>query len=162
MGMADAVEMDELCISRKHKLWLWTAVSRYTGQILTYCIADRTYKNAGYLRDSLPAAWQKRRIYSDRYGAYAAYLAPSRHIPSRHIPSDKGEGKTSVVEGVNNSLRHRCSLLVRRTSGPRATRNLALRVKFAVSAHNRAATKRWEKQQAKRNLAIAKTTQSKE
>jgi hypothetical protein len=34
----DAVEMDELCISQKRNLWLWTAVSRYTGQILGYVI----------------------------------------------------------------------------------------------------------------------------
>jgi IS1 family transposase len=33
--------MDELCVSRKHNVWLWTAVSRHTGQILGYVLADR-------------------------------------------------------------------------------------------------------------------------
>jgi hypothetical protein len=30
----DALEVDELCISKRRNLWLWVAVSRYTGKIV--------------------------------------------------------------------------------------------------------------------------------
>jgi IS1 family transposase len=59
--------MDELCISKRRNLWLWTAVSRYTGQILAYLIGDRTWKHAGELHALLPQRYQRRRVYTDGY-----------------------------------------------------------------------------------------------
>ena len=141
----DAVEMDELCISKKRNLWLWTAVSRYTGQILAYLIGDRTYKHVEELHAQLPERYQRRRVYTDGYGAYSAYL-----WPSRHRVCEKFDGGTSVVEGVNTSLRHRCSFLVRRHCGPRNQHeSIDGRLSFAVRAHNATCHKRWQKQQGK-------------
>lgn len=136
----DAVEMDELCVSKRQNRWLWTSVSRYTGQVLCYRLGDCGHENAGLLRNALLVAWQKRRVYTDGYKAYAAYLPAWRHVVC-----PKGDGGTNTVEGVNNSLRHRCGLLVRRHSGSRATKNLSIRVLFAVTAHNKASYKRWHK-----------------
>ena len=53
-------------------------------------------------------------LYTDGYQAYAAFFCASRHRVCH-----KFEGGTSVVEGVNTSLRHRCGYLVRRHCGPR-------------------------------------------
>src|SRR5262244_2335244 len=50
----DAVEMDELYISQKRNLWLWTAVSRYTGQILGYVLGDRGWDRVKALWAQLP------------------------------------------------------------------------------------------------------------
>ncbi len=148
---ADAVEMDELCVSKKRNVWLWTAVSRQTSQILAYKVADRAFDNVTHVRASLPEAYKRRLSYTDGYAAYAARLPASRHRPCQ-----KGDGGTSVVEGVNNSLRHRCSFLVRRHSGPRdQIGSLTLRLGRAVRAHNAACEKRWRRRQTQ---TTAKTT----
>ena len=70
------------------------------------------------------------------------------------------------MEGVNNSLIHRCSFLVRRSSGPRVAQgedkqpqrsvallSLSRRLTFAILAHNRMAKKRYE-------ARLRKTTES--
>ena len=69
--------MDELCVSRKHNVWLWTAVSRYTGQILAYVLADRTWQHVETLHSLLPPRYQRRRVYTDGYEAYVAFFVPS-------------------------------------------------------------------------------------
>src|SRR5262249_39600121 len=38
----DAIEIDELCVSKKRNLWLWTAVSRQSSQFLAVEIGDRS------------------------------------------------------------------------------------------------------------------------
>lgn len=139
----DAVEFDEICVSFRHQVWLWTAVSRYSGQILAFVIADRSWATLGQLRALLPAAWKRRATYADRYGAYNALPA------SRHTPCQKFDGGTCTVEGVNNALRHRCGALVRRTSAKCRRREwLERRVVIAAIAHNIAAKKRYQKQAA--------------
>jgi insertion element IS1 protein InsB len=141
---ADAVEFDEMCVSFRHQVWLWLAVSRYSGQILAYVIADRSFAALGDLRALLPEAWKKRPTYADRYGAYKSLP------PSRHTPCQKFDGGTCTVEGVNNSLRHRCGALVRRTCARcRSDEWLGRRVAVAVEAHNTAAKKRYEKKNTK-------------
>ncbi len=148
---ADAVEMDELCVSKRRNVWLWTAVSRQTSQILAYRVSDRASDNVTHVRAALPDAYKRRLSYTDGYAAYAHRLPASRHRPCQ-----KGDGGTSVVEGVNNSLRHRCSSLVRRHSGPRTLiDSIYLRLDRAVRAHNAACEKRWRRRQAQ---ATAKTT----
>jgi insertion element IS1 protein InsB len=148
----DAVEMDEICISKKQNLWLYTAVSRYSGQILAYLLSDRTYKNVKTMLKSLPKAWVRRLKYTDGYQGYAKYISACLHRSCKRF-----DGGTCTVEGVNNSLRHRCSFLVRRSSGPRVAQgqdkrpqrsvallSLSRRLTFAIIAHNRAAKKRYE------------------
>jgi insertion element IS1 protein InsB len=133
--------MDELCISQKRNLWLWTAVSRYTGQILGYVIGDRGWDRVAELWAQLPRIYQRRLVYTDGYGAYAAFLAAWQHRPCL-----KGDGGTCTVEGVNTSLRHRCSFLVRRHCGPRNRKgSLPLRIDFAARSHNGACQDRWQR-----------------
>ena len=155
----DAVEMDEICVSKKQNLWLYTAVSRYSSQILAYNLSDRTYKNVKTMLKSLPKAWSRRLKYTDGYQGYAKYISACLHRSCK-----KFDGGTCTAEGVNNSLRHRCPFLVRRSSGPRvhssgprvaqaedkksqrsvALPSLSRRVLFAIVAHNAAAKKRYE------------------
>ncbi len=143
--------MDELCISKKRNLWLWTAVSRYTGQILAYLLGDRTWKHVEKLHVLLPPRYQRRRVYTDGYEAYAAFFWPSQHRVCQ-----KFDGGTSVVEGVNTSLRHRCSFLVRRHSGRRdQPTSIEGRLSFAVRAHNAACHKRWARRLDKATQSTA-------
>jgi IS1 family transposase len=137
--------MDELCVSWRRNIWLWTAVSRYTGQVLAYRLGDRGWGNVERLYASLPPAYRRRLVYTDGYGAYAAFFSAWQHRPC-----EKFDGGTCTAEGVNTSLRHRCSFLVRRHCGPRHLRaSLEGRLAFAVRAHNAACKDRWERRRAK-------------
>lgn len=130
--------MDELCISKKRNLWLWTAVSRYSGHILAWHIGDRKWNNVGRLYALLPNRYKQRSVYTDGYRAYAAFFAPWQHRLCQ-----KFDGGTCVVEGVNNSLRHRCGALVRRSSAKcRSGEMWNKRVAIAIEAHNKNTDKR--------------------
>ena len=147
----DAVEMDELCMSKKQNVWLWTAVSRYTGQILAYVIGDRTWKHVEKLFALIPERYKRRRVYTDGYEAYADFFCPSQHRVCH-----KGSGGTNTVEGVNTSLRHRCSFLVRRHCGPRdKTESIEGRLCFVARAHNAACQKRWQSKLVKATQSTA-------
>ena len=130
--------MDELCISKRRNLWLWTAVSRYTGQILAWLVGSREWHHLERLWRMVPEPWRKRLVYSDGYGAYSAFFSSWQHRPC-----EKGDGGTATVEGVNTSLRHRCGPLVRRACGRRQDNGwLANRIGCAVVAHNRGGQRR--------------------
>src|SRR5215470_1129551 len=98
----DAVEMDELCISKRRNLWLWTAVSRQTSQLLAFVIGDRSGDNVPVLRSRLPPTYQHRLLYADGYAPYAERLPAWRHRVCQKC--DGGTSVVEVVEGVNNSL----------------------------------------------------------
>lgn len=133
--------MDELCISKRRNLWLWTAVSRYSGHILAWCIGDRKCHHVGRLYAQLPRRYQTRLVYTDGYKAYAWFFAPWQHRLCQ-----KFDGGTGVVEGVNNSLRHRCGALVRRSSAKCRTSEMwHKRISIAVEAHNKNTNKRMKR-----------------
>ena len=135
--------MDELCVSYKRNQWLWTAVSRYSGQVLALVIGDRKWDRIEELWERLPRAWRRRLVYTDGYGAYASFFSAWQHRIC-----EKFDGGTATVEGVNNSLRHRCGWLVRRSSA--RARDLLLlekRLWLTVEAHNRDTAKRLRRRQ---------------
>jgi insertion element IS1 protein InsB len=148
----DAIEMDELCISKKRNLWLWTAVSRYTGQILAFVIGDRTWDNVARLWQKVSPTWQRRLVYTDGYQAYPAFFAPWQHRVC-----EKFDGGTTTVEGVNHSLRHRCGVLVRRTSARcRSHELLQKRLQITAEAHNRAGLRRFKRRIKRQQHATQK------
>jgi insertion element IS1 protein InsB len=143
------VELDELCVSKKRNLWLWTAVSRYSGQILAFVLGARTWDNVAGLWQKVPQAYRCRLVYTDGYGAYGAFFSSWQHRLC-----EKFDGGTCTVEGVNHSLRHRCGALVRRTSARcRSLELLSKRLDITVAAHNRAGQRRLKRR--------AKATQKK-
>jgi IS1 family transposase len=150
--------LDELCISKKRNLWLWTAVSRYTGQVIAWVIGSRQWHHLWRLWEKIPSRWRRRLVYTDGYGAYSDIL-----YPWQHRVCQKFDGGTCTAEGVNNSLRHRCSALVRRTSaksptlraGTRSLDWLSRRVLCAVLAHNKNGKRRLN-----RRLKIARKQRS--
>jgi IS1 family transposase len=83
-------------------------------------------------------------VYTDGYGAYASFFSAWQHRVCEKFDG----GTSSTVEGVNNSLRHRCGWLVRRSSArARDLGLLALRLSLVVAAHNRDTDKRLRRRQ---------------
>jgi insertion element IS1 protein InsB len=130
----DALEIDELVIRfryKRHYRYLWLAISRLTRQVVGFYIGDRSTKSLQCLWFSLPADYRRKLVYSDFYEAYAKWFALWQHRPS-----DKGSGKTSVVEGLNNKWRNRISELVRKTVCVRYIEDLERRLWLVLQGHN--------------------------
>ena len=143
--------MDELCINWRRTQWLWTAVSRYTGQILAFVIGERKWDRIEELWANLPQAWRHRLMYTDGYGAYGSFFSAWQHRVCNKFDGGTATSEATCggrVEGVNNSLRHRCGWLVRRSSArARDVGLLERRVLLAVRDHNCDTDKRLNRRQ---------------
>jgi len=108
------LECDELWSfvgKKKHQKWIWLAINRDTREIVGMAIGARTKATARKLWASVPAVYRQCAIcYTDFWYAYAAIL-PSK----RHRAVGKESGQTNHIERFNNTLRQRCSRLVRKT-----------------------------------------------
>ena len=124
--------------TKKNKVWLWLAVFRYTGQILSAALGPRRFETLERLYYGLPAQYRYRLVYTDGYVVYAQFFCGWQHRLCA-----KGDEGTCTVEGVNNSLRHRCPYLARRSwSLPRSSGWLWARLLLVFNAHNQAGWKR--------------------
>jgi insertion element IS1 protein InsB len=108
------LECDELWSyvgKKQQQSWLWLALDRATRAIVGVAIGKRDQTTARELWQSLPACYRQRAVcYTDFWEAYASVL-PSK----RHRAVSKETGETCHIERFNNTLRHRCSRLVRKT-----------------------------------------------
>jgi IS1 family transposase len=139
----DALELDELVIRFRFKRryrYLWLAISRLTRQVIGFYIGNRSTKSLQCLWWSLPAGYRRKLVYSDFYEAYAKWFASWQHRPS-----DKGSGKTSIVEGLNNKWRNRISGLVRKSVCVRYLEDLERRLWLVLHGHNQLCVKQLER-----------------
>jgi IS1 family transposase len=139
----DALEIDELVIRfrfRRHYRYFWMAVSRLTHQVIGFAIGDRSTQTLKKLWRALPAAYRKKLVYTDGYESYAEHFSQWQHRSC-----NKGSGKTSVIEGLNNKWRNRVSGLVRKTVCVQHLDDLENRVWMVLKNHNLDQIKRLEK-----------------
>ena len=108
------VQCDELWSfvgSKGDTQWIWLAIDAKTRLIVGCFVGSRDKTGAQGLWDSLPPIYRQCAIcYTDFWKAYAA-IFPAK----RHRAVGKETGKTSYIERFNNTLRQRCSRLVRKT-----------------------------------------------
>jgi len=91
--------------------WIWLAINRETRENVGIAIGSRTKTTARKLWASLAPVYRQCAVgYTDFWDAYAAIL-PSK----RHHAVGKESGQTNHIERFNNTLRQRCSRLVRKT-----------------------------------------------
>ena len=96
---------------KANKQWVWFALDAETRLIVGCFVGSRDRSGAQGLWQSLPALYRQCAVcYTDFWAAYAAVL-PSK----RHQAVGKDSGKTNYVERFNNTIRQRCSRLVRDT-----------------------------------------------
>jgi len=94
---------------KKRQKWVWLGINRETREIVGVSIGARTKAVARKLWASLPPIYRQCAIcYSDFWASYKAVL-PSK----RHRAVGKESGQTNDIERFNNTLRQRCSRLVR-------------------------------------------------
>ena len=106
--------MDELWSfvdNKGNKQWVWIAIDAQTREIIGLHIGDRSAQSARKLWQSLPGIYRQcALIYTDYWESYAGVL-PSK----RHRAVGKESGRTSYIERLNCTLRHRVSRLVRKS-----------------------------------------------
>jgi hypothetical protein len=122
-----------LCISWRWNLWLWTAVSGYTGLILAWFVGDCSRGSLAALwekvpqekvpqekvpqekvpqekvpQEKVPHRWQRRRVYTDGYAVYACFF--SAGFP----PGNMSSAKRSMAGRVQRKVStNRCGIGVR-------------------------------------------------
>jgi IS1 family transposase len=96
---------------KANKQWVWLALDAETRLIVGCFVGLRDASGAQGLWQSLPPGYRQCAIcYTDFWAAYNVIL-PSK----RHRAVGKESGKTNYVERFNNTLRQRCSRLIRDT-----------------------------------------------
>jgi insertion element IS1 protein InsB len=107
------LECDELWLfvgKKRHQQWLWLAMNRATREIVGVAIGRRTKATARERWAALPAVDRQCVVcYTDFWDAYTTIIPGKRH---RAVGKDSGQ--TNHIERFNNTLRQRCSRLVRR------------------------------------------------
>lgn len=108
------LECDELwsfVCSKENPVYIWLALDRNTRQIVGFHLGDRTREDAQQFWESIPQKYRDNaEVYTDFWQSY------EKVIPAdKHYPSGKETGETSHIERFNNTLRQRCSRLVRKS-----------------------------------------------
>jgi len=107
------LECDELWSfvgSKENEVYLWLALDRETRQVVGFHLGRRRRKDAEKLWSSLPEVYKEEaEVYTDFWQSYEKVIPEERHHPS-----GKESGETSHIERFNNTLRQRCSRLVRK------------------------------------------------
>lgn len=107
------IECDELWSyvnSKENPVYIWLAIARKTRQIVGFYLGDRSRLSAIEFWKTLPKTYQNNgKFYTDLWESYCDVLPRDRHYPST-----KKSGETTRIERLNNTLRHRCSRLVRK------------------------------------------------
>ncbi len=108
------IECDELWSfvnSKENPVYVWLAIERKSHQIVGVYLGDRSRVSAQEFWVSLPQEYRERAaVYTDLWLSYQEVIPPLQHHPS-----SKKSGETNHVERFNNTLRQRCSRLVRKT-----------------------------------------------
>ena len=128
-----ALEADELWsfVGNKHcQQWVWLAIERRTGLVVGYYIGDRSEESARCLWWSIDAALRAKALFfTDDWDAYGVVIPAGQH--------SKGKMDTQRIERFNNTLRQRCSRLVRKTlSFSKDVENHYQAILFFLRQHN--------------------------
>jgi IS1 family transposase/transposase-like protein len=107
------LECDELWSyvkSKENQEWIWLALERKSRRIVGAYIGNRSRESAKKLWESIPESWQRSCVvYTDGLESYC------EAIPKEiHQPKTKEKSETNHIERFNNTLRQRCSRLVRK------------------------------------------------
>ena len=97
--------------NKVNKYWIWIALDRNSRKVVGLFMDDRSKKGAEGLWNSIPLAYKENSFfYTDFWDAYNSILPTDRH---KSI--GKETGLTNHIERFNNTMRQRCSRLVRKT-----------------------------------------------
>ena len=106
----EADEMWSFVGNKGNKQWIWLVMNTANRQIIGFHIGGRGQADAKILFDKIPAIFNTKAVFfTDFWNGY--------HIleKDKHQAAGKEKGYTNHIERFNNTLRQRCSRLVRKT-----------------------------------------------
>lgn len=107
-SQVQTIEADELWsyVGEKHRVWLWWAIDRATGQVLAWTLGGRDTRAAPALGAQIPQG-QHIRYCTDHWQCYGAIFPQAQHTQSK--------AQTHIIESMNNRLRCYLARLRRKT-----------------------------------------------
>lgn len=123
----EADEMWSYVGAKDCPVWLWLAVERRSGLVVGFHVGERNQESALGLWLSIPETLRnKALVFTDDLAAYGAVFDKGQH-------QTEGKKQTTRIERLNNTLRQRCSRLVRKTlSFSKSWQNHYLAIRFLL------------------------------
>ncbi len=114
---------------------MWAALDKGTRQVVAMVVGDRSEDTARRSWAALPPVYRDRAIVcTDFWNAYRAVVPEERHAAAAGTEA----GLTNHIERFRNTLRPRCSRLVRKTlSFSKCDRNHVGAVWYFIRLYNR-------------------------
>lgn len=129
----EADEMWSFVGKKENKQWIWLVMNTANRQIVAFHVGGRGKAEAKALFDKIPAILKtKAAFFTDFWKAYDVLDT------DKHIAAGKQKGYTNHIERFNNTLRQRCSRLVRKTlSFSKKIENHLGAIKYFICHYNK-------------------------
>lgn len=106
----EADEMWSFVGNKSNKQWIWLVMNTANRQIIGFHVGGRGKADAQALFDKMPAIFSTQAVFfTDFWQCYKIL------DEDKHMAAGKEKGYTNHIERFNNTLRQRCSRLVRKT-----------------------------------------------
>lgn len=118
---------------KENKQGLWLVMHTANRQIIAFHVGGRGEADAQLLWQKIPPTLKEKAcFFTDFWKAYALIIDPDQHRAT-----GKEQGFTNHIERFNNTLRQRCSRLVRETlSFSKKLENHIGAIKYFISHYN--------------------------
>jgi insertion element IS1 protein InsB len=133
------IEADELWSfvqNKDNKQWIWLAQNAQNRQIIGFHIGDRSQDSAEKLWESINPFFKANSLFfTDAYQPYSNVIPEDIHISVKKSFKSRF---TNHIERFNNTLRQRCSRLVRQTlSFSKKLENHIAAIKYFICDYNK-------------------------
>ena len=106
----EADEMWSFVQNKGNKQWIWLVMNTANRQIVAFHVGGRGKEDARKLFDKIPGVFKTNAVFfTDFWNGYDIL------DQEKHKAAGKEKGYTNHIERFNNTLRQRCSRLVRKT-----------------------------------------------
>ena len=129
----EADEMWSFVGNKKNKQWIWLVMNTENRQIVAFHVGGRGQEDAQLLFEKIPVLLQTNAVFfTDFWKSYNFLDA------DKHQAAGKEKGYTNHIERFNNTVRQRCSRLVRKTlSFSKKLENHIGAVKYFICHYNK-------------------------
>lgn len=129
----EADEMWSFVGKKENKQWIWLVMNTANRQIIAFHIGGRGCDDAKLLFDKIPSIFKTNAVFFTDFWQGYNILADEKHIAK-----GKEKGYTNHIERFNNTLRQRCSRLVRQTlSFSKKVENHIGAIKYFICHYNK-------------------------
>jgi insertion element IS1 protein InsB len=119
--------------NKANKQWIWLVINTDNRQIVAFHVGGRGQVDAQILFDKIPTVFKtKAMFFTNFWNGY--------HLldQDKHHAAGKDKGYTNHIERFNNTLRQRCSGLVREIlSFSKKTENHVEAIKYFICHYNK-------------------------